>query len=78
MALVLKLQTGVQMAALRTGRNFDAGFLRIEMVTSDAVKSYFATLGVVETAVPFIVIVPQKTKKTEDQHAIEDDIESKI
>jgi hypothetical protein len=48
------------------------------MIATDAVKSDFPALGIVETAVPAVVVNPQKSEYAQNEQAVENDIEGEI
>lgn len=66
------------MAALRAGSCLGTNFFRIQVITSDTVKSYLPTLGIVEPTITPVVIDPKEPKHSQDQRAVKEDIQGVI
>jgi hypothetical protein len=45
------------------------------VVTTDAVKRDLAPLGIIETTISSIIVDPQKSKRAQNQQAIDNDIQ---
>lgn len=73
-----EFESCVHVPALGAWHDLGAGFFRVETVAPNAVKCNFTPLDIIEFPITPIVVNPHEPKNTENQQAIDNDLQSVV